>query len=188
MRGDAAGSLHRGKAPRPVDALSAAARTTTRHRGQEEPSRCSRSLTKRCQVAPLVRLVERVLVVGDVACVHLDGAVAGQESGQRLVHQDRVGDAGSNASGIVQKRRIHRRTQSCASHATIMPRWPVGRAISGSIKRPVPSALSPPLVNRRNHGQRSKLLSGAAGGSRSGSQLPGYSPLPASASSSCWRW
>ena len=78
MRVDAAGLLYRGRERRPVDALSAASRTTTRNRGREELSRCGRSLSKRCQVAPLVRLVERVLVIGDVACVYLDGAVAGE--------------------------------------------------------------------------------------------------------------
>lgn len=78
MRGDASVLLHRGRARRPVDDLSAVSRTTTHHLGPQEPSRCGRSLTERGEVAPLIRLVERVIVVGDVTRVYLDGAVASE--------------------------------------------------------------------------------------------------------------
>ena len=64
-------------------AVVAAART-------EIQSRRGGGSAERGQVSPLIGLLERVIVVGGMNCVHLRGTVASGQSGQRLIDEDGV--------------------------------------------------------------------------------------------------
>lgn len=70
----------------------------------------------------MVWLIQRVLVVRRVTGVYLGGAMVREQCCERLVDKYGIGHTGSDASSIPQKRRVHRRTQACSAHATIMPR------------------------------------------------------------------
>ena len=85
-------------------------------------SRGGSGLPKRREVTPLVGLVERVLVVDGVACVHLGGAVAIEQRFQGRVDEGGVGDPHAHEPSAPPGGPLHGRAQSCASHAIRMPR------------------------------------------------------------------
>ncbi len=79
-------------------------------------------MPERREVAPLVWLVQRVVVIGAVTRIHFCGTVASEEGFEGGVDERRVGDAGARHPSALQKICIHGRAQPCAAHATIMPR------------------------------------------------------------------
>ncbi len=78
-------------------------------------------MSPRRQVAPLVRLVGRVLVVGGVARVHLGRSVTNEQCSEGLINKGGVGDPRAHAPCTVEELRVHGRAQSCAIHAISMP-------------------------------------------------------------------
>lgn len=120
VRAGAGGLPRRETRRQPGVGRSRASRTTTPPRGPAARSRGSRCLPEGRQIAPLVGLAERVLVVGGVACVHLGGTIPGEQRSQGLVYQSGVGDPSAGAPGAVEKARIHGRAQSYSVHATSM--------------------------------------------------------------------
>ena len=99
-----------------------AARTTRPRPSAAGSSRRCGCLTERRQVAPLVRLVEWVLVVDRVRRVVLRCAMASQQGAQRLVEQRRIGASTMDAAGLVQELLVDRGAHPDPSHATTMPR------------------------------------------------------------------
>src|SRR5216683_6615286 len=66
------------------------ARTTRPLPGPEVRSRCPGGSPERREVSPLVARFQRITVVRRVRAIDLDGAVPGQEGGERLVDERRI--------------------------------------------------------------------------------------------------
>jgi len=119
--GDAVGSPRRAIGRRRDDDRSRPSRTTRPPHGSEGRSRSGCGPSERGQVTPLVRPVERMLVVGRVARVHLGGTMPGQQRREGFIHKRGVCGPRAKAARTLEKSRVDRRAQSCAIHATIMP-------------------------------------------------------------------
>ena len=117
-----AGSPRRAKGQRPGAGRRRPVRTTTPHPEWGARSRCGGRPPERRQVAPLVGLVERVLVVGGVTRLQLGGAIAKQQRSQCLIDERGVVDSGAQPSSAIQEFRVYRRAEACACHAITMPR------------------------------------------------------------------
>jgi hypothetical protein len=127
----AAGPRHHATGPRLGAARSPRARTTT-HRREPAGSRRGSGLTKRREVTPLVRLRKRPAIVCGVRRIHLRGAVASDERLKRLIDQRGIPNARPHAPRVLQQLRIDSGAQSCASHATSMPRECQALALSAA--------------------------------------------------------
>jgi len=104
-----------------VDGRSRPSRSTTPRREPEARSRGSCCPSPRHQVAPLVWLVGRMLVVGGVAGVHLSGSVANEQCSKGLVNECGVGGPRAHAARSVEQLSVHGCAQPCAIHAPRMP-------------------------------------------------------------------
>lgn len=78
-------------------------------------------VSKRRQVAPLIRLIQRTGVVGTVRRIDPGGTMLSQKRPKRRVDDHRVRSLRVHRSGLGQKRPVHRCTYPDPCHATIMP-------------------------------------------------------------------
>jgi hypothetical protein len=62
-----------------------------------------------------------VFVIGGVTTVDLGGSVASEKRGEGLIDQSSIRDSRPRTAGTAEKFRIHRRTETYAIHAIIMP-------------------------------------------------------------------
>ena len=111
-----------GREPRQGVGKSREVHTTTPPPLLADPSRRSRHLTKRCQVAPFVRLVEWTVVINGVPGVNLSCSMPGHQRPESFIQKGCVTQARPQSSGILYERLIHGRADSYAYHAMIMPR------------------------------------------------------------------
>ena len=79
-------------------------------------------MSKRGQIAPLIRLVEWVLVVRGITVVHLGGAVSSKQRFEGGVDQRSVSSAQSRTSSLFQEICVYGCAQTYAHHAIMMPR------------------------------------------------------------------
>jgi hypothetical protein len=126
----AAGSLRRVIGPqldvyrlraRPTRVRLRRARTTSLPRVQAALSRSRGNPPKRGEIAPLIPLVERVIVIGRVACIDRRGAVPPRQRLKGFIDERGVTGAGAESPSAVEQLLIHSRAQACASHAMSMP-------------------------------------------------------------------
>src|ERR1700751_558053 len=115
------GSPRHGRGPQPAAGQPRPARTTTPHREPATQSRRARRPPPGSQVAPLIRLLSRVFVIGGVTTVDLGGSVASEKRGEGLIDQSSIRDSRPRTAGTAEKFRIDRRTETYAIHATSMP-------------------------------------------------------------------
>jgi hypothetical protein len=117
-------------------------------------SRGGRRLSKGGQVAPLIGLIERMIVVGGVGGVDLGGTISRNQSAKGLIEKRSVVHTRLQASGLVQERLVDRGTDSYACHATTMSRhWPattvlIAQRRGGKAGRPV--TAPPPTLGPRS--------------------------------------
>jgi hypothetical protein len=115
------GPPRHGTGQQPGGGRSRPARTTTPHREPAAYSRRTGRPPPRCQVAPLIRPVSRVNVIGGVAGVDLGGSVTSQQCREGLIDEGGVGDSRPHAPSAAEEFGIHRRAQAHAVHAMNMP-------------------------------------------------------------------
>jgi hypothetical protein len=120
-RVEAGGSRRRGRVQRLGADQLRPTRTTTAPRGPAEHSRGAGCLPPRCQVAPLVGLVRRVLVIGGVTCVHFCGSSTSEQCMKSLIDEGGIGDSGPYAARLAEELGVHGGAQPYAIHAMIMP-------------------------------------------------------------------
>jgi hypothetical protein len=97
------------------------ARTTRLPRVQAALSRSRGNPPERGEIAPLIPLVERVFVIGRVACIDRRGAVTPQQRAKGFIDERGVTGAGAESPSTVEQLLIDSCAQSCASHAMSMP-------------------------------------------------------------------
>lgn len=97
------------------------AHTTTPLLSPAYRSRRSCRFAKRCQVAPFVRSIDWLLVVGGVSGIDLGGAMLGHERAEGLIQQGRIVQIRPQAPRVLQEEFIDGRAHSYACHATTMP-------------------------------------------------------------------
>jgi hypothetical protein len=97
------------------------ARTTRLPRVQAALSRSRGNPPERGEIAPLIPLVERVFVIGRVACIDRRGAVSPQQRFKGFIDERGVTGAGAESPSTVEQPLIDSCAQSCASHAMSMP-------------------------------------------------------------------
>src|SRR5437588_2748920 len=97
------------------------AHTTTPHLEREEESRGRRRLAERGEVAPLVRLIERMVVVGGVRRVKRRPTMPSEQRCERFVEKSCVGEPRTELSRAGYEPLVHGRTHPDPCHATIMP-------------------------------------------------------------------
>lgn len=150
MLADVEGSRHHVTEQPPGDDRSGPTRTTTPPRGPERGSRGAGRPAPRSQVAPLVRFVDRVLVIRRVAGIQFSRSVTEQQSTEGFIDECRVGGPHPKVPDTVEKLGVHGRAQACAVHAISMPlsRWLLRRWIGQRTRSPRVAVTRPPLVGR----------------------------------------
>jgi hypothetical protein len=118
----AVGSPHHETRPPPGAGRSRPSHTTTAHHGLAAYSRRRRCGSPRRQISPFVGLVDGMLVVGGIACIYLGGTMTMQQCGESRINEGGVRNPRAHLARVGKKGGIHRRTQTCAIHAIIMPR------------------------------------------------------------------
>src|SRR5258705_4946153 len=118
----AVGSPHHETTPPPGAGRSRPSHTTTAHHGLAAHSRRRRCSSPRRQISPFVRLVDGMLVVGGIARIYLGGTMTMQQCGESRINECGVSNPRAHLARVGKKGGIHRRTQSCAIRAIIMPR------------------------------------------------------------------
>jgi hypothetical protein len=112
---------HLERGPQRGDGEFRAAHTTTPPPSPAGPSRRGRSLAKRCQVAPFVRLVEWMSVIYRIPSVDLGCSMTGHQCTESFIQKSCVIQIRPQTSRILKERPVHGGTNSYASHAIIMP-------------------------------------------------------------------
>jgi hypothetical protein len=110
----------RERARRRVAARPGVARTTTSRHAPERPSATRRRLSKGCEVAPLIGLVERMSVIRVVLRVQFGSPVTQQERAKSLINEDRIRLPAASPSSTGQEVLVHRRAHTYPRHATSM--------------------------------------------------------------------
>ena len=106
--------------------------------GGADPSR--RRLAKRSQVAPLVGLVEWVVVVGGIPGVDLGCSMTRHQGLEGLVHEGGVIQLRPQPPGMGDECLVDRRAHSYACHATTMPPMVASDKVSGGTPRSLTAA------------------------------------------------
>ena len=115
------GSRHHETRQQPGGGRSQPARTTTPHREPAAHSRRACRPPPRCQIAPLIWLLDRMLVIGGVAGVDRGGSVTSQQCREGLIDEGGVGESRPRVPCTAEEFSIDGRAQAYAVHATIMP-------------------------------------------------------------------
>jgi hypothetical protein len=118
----AAGWPRHATGPRLVFDRSPEVRTTKAHLAPAKRSRSRSRASERSKIAPVIFTVNRVSCVRScVRSVDLGRPVATEERHQRFIDEFGIRGSGVEPTSIIEQASVNGRTDSSASHATIMP-------------------------------------------------------------------